>query len=139
MSYNIESQISRPGVITAQVVQDKGSIVDEVQTVAKLDETLQSSASSIKATAVSVVGKSAWEYAKEGGYPGSEEQFAIDLNRIHKTIELEHIYKLPSLGDSHTLYVITDEGASYVWLDDALRFVCVGRDYTKVSLINGNQ
>lgn len=141
MTYSIASQISKPGAAIAdKIVLAPSSVLDQVQTSLPIVDKIVPVQKKVIGTATSIAGKSAWEYARDGGYPGTEEQFAADLARIDKTIELGNIYQLPSpLGNSRTLYVISDEGASYVWLEDALRYVCVGRDYEKISVINGNK
>lgn len=43
----------------------------------------------------------------------------------------------PTVGDSHKLYIDEDEDCVYRFDSKNLRYFCVGRDYTKIQIING--
>ena len=52
-------------------------------------------------------------------------------------VQVDSISALPSLGNTGTVYFITDENAIYRWDEDGLRYVCVGRNYEEIKIING--
>lgn len=54
-----------------------------------------------------------------------------------KMVSIEKsIYQLPLRGKDNTIYFVLDEGETYVWGQD--RWVLVGKDPSKIELINGN-
>lgn len=44
---------------------------------------------------------------------------------------------LPATGEENVVYIIVDENAQYRWSNELQDYVCVGRDYTEISTING--
>lgn len=46
--------------------------------------------------------------------------------------------ELPNVGGSvHTVYFVKDESATYRFDDEKLVYICVGRDYDNIKIING--
>ena len=46
--------------------------------------------------------------------------------------------ELPNIGGSaHTVYFVKDENATYRFDADSLVYICVGRDYNNIKVING--
>ena len=56
------------------------------------------------------------------------------IKQIHK---YETKYSFPNRGENEHLYIAEAENAIYQWLEDSLIYVCVGKDYEEVSIING--
>jgi hypothetical protein len=46
---------------------------------------------------------------------------------------------LPLVGEKNVVYYVTDENANYFWNDDIQMFVCGGRDYKEIKIINGGR
>lgn len=46
---------------------------------------------------------------------------------------------LPNVGSEEVIYIIKDENATYRWVNDGKdrHYVCVGRDYSKITIIDG--
>ena len=46
---------------------------------------------------------------------------------------------LPNVGSEEVIYIIKDENATYRWVNDGKdrHYVCVGRDYSKIAIIDG--
>lgn len=60
------------------------------------------------------------------------------LNVSKKNIfQFDSKYNFPTIGDTNSLYISTDENAAYRWNEDDLHYYCVGRDYKEIQLIFG--
>lgn len=116
-------------------VTDKSELVDYVIN----DNVYTIGFSSTITGAVGYDGKSAYQAAKEGGYSGTERDFVNDLGGVGKSMSLESIYNLPLIGKGRMIYIIEDEGASYIWSYNLLRYLCIGRDFHQIDIINGNK
>lgn len=46
---------------------------------------------------------------------------------------------LPNVGSEEVVYIIKDENAVYRWVNDGKdrHYICVGRDYSKITIIDG--
>lgn len=49
------------------------------------------------------------------------------------------IYEFPAVGNSETLYCCTGENAVYRWVPELGHYLCVGRDYKEIKIINGGE
>ena len=54
-----------------------------------------------------------------------------------KIVNAQTIYDFPTVGDDGVVYCCIGENAVYRWSPDLGHYVCVGRDYTEVQIING--
>lgn len=54
--------------------------------------------------------------------------------QIHK-YETKHAF--PNRGQNEHLYIAEAENAIYQWLEDSLIYICVGKNYEEVTVING--
>lgn len=43
----------------------------------------------------------------------------------------------PPVGNTHQIYIDTDDNAIYRWNGTATKYFCVGRDYNEIQIING--
>lgn len=51
------------------------------------------------------------------------------------TVEVKTRSELPNRGTSSTVYIVTDENASYRWDEDNSKYFCIGRDYEELEII----
>ena len=47
------------------------------------------------------------------------------------------IFSFPNRGNVYTLYVATEENASYRWDEANSKYFCIGRDYNEIETIDG--
>lgn len=45
--------------------------------------------------------------------------------------------ELPSIGEKNGIYFVVNEDATYRWDETTLTYICVGRDYKEIKIING--
>lgn len=84
-------------------------------------------------------GKSAYEYAVDGGYTGTEEEFyaALGSTGAAAVFPAKTRFEFPNVGNIYTMYIATDENKSYRWDDENLKYYCVGSDYQDIKIIDG--
>lgn len=46
-------------------------------------------------------------------------------------------YEFPAIGNTDTLYIAMNEGKTYTWDEEGMKYVIIGSDYTKIQFING--
>jgi hypothetical protein len=46
---------------------------------------------------------------------------------------------LPPKGEKNVVYYVTDENANYFWNENLQAYVCGGRDYKEIKIINGGR
>lgn len=73
---------------------------------------------------------------------GEVEDFGARLSKLEERVEKiiqTYGYKsaLPLKGEENVIYLITDENAQYYWSEAANSYLCVGRDYNEISIIDG--
>lgn len=49
----------------------------------------------------------------------------------------DNIYEFPTIGSEETLYCSLAENAVYRWSAEVRHYICVGRDYSEIEIING--
>ncbi len=49
----------------------------------------------------------------------------------------DNIYEFPTIGSEKTLYCSLAENAVYRWSAEVRHYICVGRDYSEIEIING--
>lgn len=84
-------------------------------------------------------GKSAYSYAVDGGYTGTEAEFyaALGSTGAAAVFQAATRYEFPNIGNPYTLYIATEENKSYRWDDTDLKYYCVGSDYNEIEIIYG--
>ena len=84
-------------------------------------------------------GKSAYEYATDGGYRGTEAEFyaALGSTGAAAVFPADTRYAFPNVGNPYTLYIATGENKAYRWDPAGLKYRCVGSDYQEIDIING--
>lgn len=84
-------------------------------------------------------GKSAYEYAVEGGYKGTEPEFyaAMGSTGAASIFPSESHLSFPNVGNKYVLYIAISENRAYRWDDTELKYYCVGSDYEEIKIING--
>ena len=60
------------------------------------------------------------------------------ISSISTTTSYPSKASFPNIGVDGFIYIAEDEAASYSWNADLLRYVCLGRDYTKINVVNGD-
>ena len=80
-------------------------------------------------------GYSAYEVAVNNGFTGTEAQW---LDSLGISVQrYPSIANFPNLGNPATVYLVDDESACYKWDADLLRYICVGRDWKDIEVIDG--
>jgi hypothetical protein len=46
---------------------------------------------------------------------------------------------LPPMGEKNVVYYVTDEKANYFWDENTKTYICGGRDYEEIRVINGGK
>ena len=90
-------------------------------------------------------GKSAYEIAVDRGFEGNEDEWLESLVKsIPSTVlgseiicEKNSYYEFPNIGQESVLYIARDEDSIYRWDATHRKYYCVGRDYTKIKVIDG--
>lgn len=80
-------------------------------------------------------------------YKGGEtDNIIVDVDNSTRTItatkkpiQYSSLAEFPSIGSDKLLYVALDENATYMWKADELRYICIGRDYTEIEVIDGGR
>lgn len=54
-----------------------------------------------------------------------------------KELEFKNHYEFPAIGEPNKLYIAKDESAIYRFNDTNNTYVCIGRDYTNIEIIQG--
>lgn len=54
-----------------------------------------------------------------------------------KELVFKNYFEFPSIGEADKLYVAKDENATYRFDDKTNTYICIGRDYTEIEVIQG--
>ncbi len=83
-------------------------------------------------------GKSAYAYAVDGGYTGTEEEFCttMGLSGSAAVFTASTHLDFPNSGSTYVMYVAKEENKIYRWDDASLQYVCIGSDYTELDITN---
>lgn len=54
-----------------------------------------------------------------------------------RELEFKNRFEFPSIGKSDMIYVATDEHAAYIFDGEQNVYICVGRDYREITVIQG--
>lgn len=86
-------------------------------------------------------GKSAYEYAVEGGYRGTKEEFMFALAHTTQFVRVSSMLELPNLGSSAVMYFVeSDEGGNsgiYLWDEEKLKYIPYGISLYSIDYIYG--
>ncbi len=66
---------------------------------------------------------------------GLREELDGLSSRISATVEVATRGELPNRGMTNTIYIVTEENASYRWDETDGKYFCIGRDYEEVEII----
>lgn len=66
---------------------------------------------------------------------GLREELDSLSSRISATVEVAVRGELPNRGKANTIYIVTEENASYRWDEANGKYFCIGRDYEEVEII----
>lgn len=73
-------------------------------------------------------------YSDELNLSTSPDGTTTSSKQIHK---YETMHAFPNRGQNEHLYIAEAENAIYQWVEDSLVYVCVGKNYEEVTVING--
>lgn len=75
------------------------------------------------------------------GIVGNTETVNGDISKAENVYVKELIFKnyfeFPSIGETDKLYIAKDNNATYRFDDKSNAYVCIGRDYTEIEVIQG--
>lgn len=54
-----------------------------------------------------------------------------------RELEFKNRFEFPSIGKSDMIYVATDEHAAYIFDGEQNVYICIGRDYKEITVIQG--
>ena len=54
-----------------------------------------------------------------------------------KELEFKNRFEFPSIGRSDMLYIALDEHAAYIFDGEQNVYICIGRDYREIEIIQG--
>ena len=91
--------------------------------------------SAIKYVAVSEDGKTVKFYRTNIVDEDTEADFTYTIpNTI---VKKKTFLEFPPIGDSSCIYIDDSESATYIWDNTSLRYICTGRDYNNIKVIDG--
>ena len=73
-------------------------------------------------------------YGEELNLGTNPDGVVTGASQIHK---YETMHAFPNRGQNEHLYIAEAENAIYQWLEDSLIYVCVGKNYEEITVING--
>ena len=54
-----------------------------------------------------------------------------------RELEFKNRFEFPSIGKADMLYIATDENAVYIFDEKRNVYICIGRDYREIDIIQG--
>lgn len=67
----------------------------------------------------------------------NNEWIQITSHPVEKFVYKESYLDFPTVGTTEQIYFDTGENATYRWDNAQLRYICVGRDYNNIEIIDG--
>ena len=73
---------------------------------------------------------------------GGEDYLTIPTNGIptdYVRMTVSDHFDFPLIGTEGTLYIATNEGKTYIWLENEMRYCVTGSDIDKIKIIDGGK